>query len=427
MFHAVTEDYFGGKKVFYPSLVANGLLRKDCPGCGHPISFHFAGDQKFPKTYCSECSKRVESCRNGSVFHIFDNHKTAAFMFLIECFVLTVSAEAARVLSGLDAETARRYTNAVRTIVLDTTKLFYERWEGRLGGRGFVVEIDEVLIVKRKYNVGRILAKGNLIVFGMTELEGGSAVILGTELLEYIRQKELFRATTGAVKGRSGLRQRQARRVVERLESGEDVVEIDDDTYVIALEDDEVPMEVEDEEEREVEEMDGFHFNPELEKKEKALFKKGPKTQPRRSLFFVVPDRKAETLLPIIAKYVRPGTLVFSDGWSSYVQLGKNYMHHVVIHNERFVKYHFDNNTVLKVTTNHIERAWIELRKCVRGLPMDEAEERVLEASYRRYRLSSGNRETDFKNIYEDIAGYCERRQVSTLIEMIPDPPIEDD
>ena len=54
-------------------------------------------------------------------------------------------------------------------------------------------------------------------------------------------------------------------------------------------------------------------------------------------LCFVVKDRKAETLLPIIRKYVKPGTIIFSDSWSAYYRLDGEFKNFVVVHKRRFV------------------------------------------------------------------------------------------
>ena len=71
-----------------------------------------------------------------------------------------------------------------------------------------------------------------------------------------------------------------------------------------------------------------------------------------------------------------------------------------------------DNNFILKITTNHIEREWVELRKYIRGLPPDMVRERLYEVSFRLFRLSTGDINDNLRNIYEDIYGYC--RQMST-------------
>ena len=89
------------------------------------------------------------------------------------------------------------------------------------------------------------------------------------------------------------------------------------------------------------------------------MFGPDKKTKAHRTLFFVVPDRSAETLLPIIRKYVAPGSIVFSDAWPAYNRLRPAYDHYVVVHKRRFVQYHFPRNeglVVVNISTNNIER-----------------------------------------------------------------------
>ena len=55
-----------------------------------------------------------------------------------------------------------------------------------------------------------------------------------------------------------------------------------------------------------------------------------------------VTDRSAQTLLPIIERVVRPGSIIHSDGWGAYdrimtVLAHRNYQHHVVNHSREFV------------------------------------------------------------------------------------------
>jgi transposase-like protein len=40
-----------------------------------------------------------------------------------------------------------------------------------------------------------------------------------------------------------------------------------------------------------------------------------------RTIIWPVANRSAETLLPIINKFVLPGTIIYSDGWAGYLQL----------------------------------------------------------------------------------------------------------
>lgn len=59
--------------------------------------------------------------------------------------------------------------------------------------------------------------------------------------------------------------------------------------------------------------------------------------QPPRPIFVVVPDRRATTLVPIIQRYVAPGSTITTDGWRSYRSLGGTYIHRVVNHSLNFV------------------------------------------------------------------------------------------
>ena len=95
-------------------------------------------------------------------------------------------------------------------------------------------------------------------------------------------------------------------------------------------------------------------------------------------------DRTAETLLPLVRKYVRPNTDIFSDKWSAYFGLDGEFRHFFVVHQRRFVKYRLlQDGSILKVTTNHIKRVWVDLRKNQSGVPKEEIRRRVNEVPYR--------------------------------------------
>ena len=78
----------------------------------------------------------------------------------------------------------------------------------------------------------------------------------------------------------------------------------------------------------------------------------------KESFLVTVSNKNAETLLPLIKKYILPGTTVVSDCWRAYSGIGgEGYEHKTVNH-----KLHFIDPTT-KATTNHVERMWKEVKQ----------------------------------------------------------------
>lgn len=73
--------------------------------------------------------------------------------------------------------------------------------------------------------------------------------------------------------------------------------------------------------------------------------------KPSKGFCCVVENRKAETLLPIIRSVVRPGSIIHTDQWAAYNELGRNndYTHHTVCHKLNFVE------PITGVHTQHVE------------------------------------------------------------------------
>ena len=72
---------------------------------------------------------------------------------------------------------------------------------------------------------------------------------------------------------------------------------------------------------------------------------------------FMVPveNRTADTLLPLIQRFILPGTVVVSDLWRAYGGIGnlpQGYLHLTVNHTVNFV------DPATGATTNHIESTW---------------------------------------------------------------------
>ena len=66
-----------------------------------------------------------------------------------------------------------------------------------------------------------------------------------------------------------------------------------------------------------------------------------------------VANRKESTLIPIIKKWIKPGTIIHSDCWKAYSKLSAlGYTHVTVNHSKEFV------NKESAACTNSIESDW---------------------------------------------------------------------
>ncbi len=76
-----------------------------------------------------------------------------------------------------------------------------------------------------------------------------------------------------------------------------------------------------------------------------------------------VDRRDAPTLLPVIQRYVRPGTMIYSDGWGAYNNLQNiGYGHESVIHADNFV------DPVTGVHTNGVEAYWSRAKQKIKAV-----------------------------------------------------------
>ena len=102
--------------------------------------------------------------------------------------------------------------------------------------------------------------------------------------------------------------------------------------------------------------------------------------------------------------------MIFSDMWPAYNGLSLEFEHYTVVHKRRFVQYHFPidhEGEVVKVTTNHIERMWVELRRELRGVLKSDVPKRVDEVPYWLFRLATGSHDTNLVNAAADMAVYA--------------------
>lgn len=79
----------------------------------------------------------------------------------------------------------------------------------------------------------------------------------------------------------------------------------------------------------------------------------GIERESKKCFFEVVEDRSAATLIPIIKKYIKPGTIILSDCWKAYSSLtSEGYGHLTVNHSIEF------KNKETGACTNLIESTW---------------------------------------------------------------------
>lgn len=119
-----------------------------------------------------------------------------------------------------------------------------------------------------------------------------------------------------------------------------------------------------------------------------------------------VQNRSSEVLLPIIKKYVLPGTEIHSDQWAAYngistIAVDPPYIHKTVNHSNYF------RNPVTGVHTNNVEAYWSSIK---RRFKMLNGTSRSLTASYldeHMYRERYGTTYSDaFDSILRDTGQY---------------------
>lgn len=146
----------------------------------------------------------------------------------------------------------------------------------------------------------------------------------------------------------------------------------------------------------------------------------GIERESRDSFFQVVQDRSAETLIPIIVKYIEPGTTIISDCWKAYSSLSSlGYIHQTVNHSKEF------KNKETGAHTNSIESTWHALKQ---SLPRSGTQKQLYDSYFEEYVIRKRYLKTD--NKFETFLGLigrvykCERELQSTRrpLQELPQP-----
>ncbi|XP_068712188.1 uncharacterized protein [Montipora capricornis] len=111
-------------------------------------------------------------------------------------------------------------------------------------------------------------------------------------------------------------------------------------------------------------------------------------TQPARGYYQVVDRRDRETLLPILAQCLQPGSEVHTDDWGAYYNLTRHLpihvaRHRVVVHADNFV------DPVSGIHTQEVESAWANLKLAVkkkRGINREDLQSFLNDRMWREWR-----------------------------------------
>ena len=149
----------------------------------------------------------------------------------------------------------------------------------------------------------------------------------------------------------------------------------------------------------------GFVFDKEMGKRERSFLETFRTKCPGKHIFLWYQSESRRRSYH--EKYVLPGTIIFSDKWAGYIDLNKRFKRFTVTHNERFVKYiFFKGRKVLTVTTNHIERVWVEVRRKLRGVKRGDVPDRINEVLFRNLKLRNQRHQEIIVDFIRDIMNY---------------------
>jgi len=99
-------------------------------------------------------------------------------------------------------------------------------------------------------------------------------------------------------------------------------------------------------------------------------------TTPVKCFSETVEDRSAATLIPVIKKWIEPGTTILSDCWKKYSSLeAEGYIHETINHSIEFVR---GNG----IHTNNIRSRWCALKK---SLPQHGTNKKLFKSHFSEY------------------------------------------
>ena len=367
----LSYDTFGGEREVMDFLLHIGMLNNVCSVCHQVVPVKYEKGSPFPRIDCPVCSPRP-SCATNSALDLSHIRNVPLFLFVASCFSLHVSTKAIMCLTGAHYRTVKKYIGCIQKAMCE--KIRKERSEGRmmLGGQGKIVEIDEMFVCGRKYGRGRRMAKEGTWVLGLTEVDAASNPIENRNFLEQLRKREDEREEAARQRQERRKRRKTTKNAVRAPRPIPDVPAPDtaapnasvpvspdhdcpaphcpvpnfltsfvrtSDTFEVETaewiddafatddgDDNGHELANQDEEEEGIEIVhvaDNVDDEESLSRIEpesqlKRLFSQSRKNMPKKTLFFVLPDRSKETLHRFIVANALPGSTIYTDEWRGY-------------------------------------------------------------------------------------------------------------
>ena len=323
----------------------------------------------------------------------FDQHKIRnipRFIVVAKAFLLGLGVESVASLFGMKEETVSRFCQLIRNTMTAKISSDVEKGVFKMGGNGKTVEIDECICSSRKYMKGRPVNKGDMLIVGLFEVPTAEAIIQDDDMLGFIKWKEKSRVQREAAK--KAQRNKKPKRTTKkktlncfkRASGRFQVVNGLDDSFPFQVN----PLLANRRVQLERVGAERVNFK-ELQARTDELFCQAKGSSRRKALFFLVERRTQAVLEDIIKKNVVGGSSVMTDEWAGYNHLrDAGFDHDTVCHKYHFSRFIVAGNKVRRVTTNHVEREWVELRKRIRYMPRERAAQCLSLETYRLFYLN---------------------------------------
>ena len=143
--------------------------QKICPRCGYLMKIYYS--QSFTDGGAFRCSnsqcRKFLNIRHGTVF--LNSHFTLKQLLMIyACWCANIRVSHIATIMGIRrTENISKFVNKIRLIA--QRKLLNDLSSFQLGGNNIIVQIDESLFGRAKYNRGKNLKKKPLWVFGIVD------------------------------------------------------------------------------------------------------------------------------------------------------------------------------------------------------------------------------------------------------------------